>query len=424
MITADALTTALPLPQSASLRPGTGEGKLPPAVEKKVSSLEKKSPIGDLSEMTPEVEALLLSARLHPTPEATARLAELLGGARGPLKWSALLSYAERQAVLGLLCYTMRGMAASHPGLVSEPVIGYLNARFLLGAAHNMQLTGELVALLDLFRERDIPAIPYKGPVVAQAAYGSLALRPFYDLDILVHTHDLKRVHRLLVARGYEKEFHATHDEAEYAYKYVSDVATVEVHWDVLPRHYASPLNIEEMWGRLRPLHFMGRDVLAPSPEDLMVLLCLHGYKHRWNRLEWIACLAELAHKEQLNWERLLRRATRTGGRRMLFLGLQLARELVGARLPDFMVRAIEAERGVPLLVEASRQALSLAILEAEGGAELTEDEGWSFFHLKARERLRDKVRYLAGFAVTPSQLDWRTWLRRHHYQDAESDKS
>ena len=411
MMTADAPAPAAPA-QSISPPPEANADHVPDATEK-VPARNTRGLMGQLSEMTPEVEVLLLSARLHPPPEAVARLAELLGGARGPLQWNTLLAYAERQAVLALLCYAMRRVAALQPHVVPQDVLSYLNARFLLGAAHNMQLTGELVALLDLLRERGIPAIPYKGPVVAQAAYGTLALRPFYDLDILVHARDLERVHRLLVARGYEKEFHATHDEAEYAYKYVAEFATVEVHWDVLPRHYASPLNIEEMWGRLRPLHFVGRDVLAPSPEDLMLLLCLHGYKHRWNRLEWIACLAELARKEEsLNWERLLRRATRTGGRRMLFLGLQLARELVGAQLPDFVVRAIDKERGVPLLVQASRQALSLAIFESEGGAEFTEGEGWSFFHLKARERLRDKARYLAGFAVTPGQFDWRTWLR------------
>ena len=50
----------------------------------------------------------------------------------------------------------------------------------------NLYLTQEMLKLLSAFRKKGIPAIPYKGPVLAQAVYGNVGLRQFGDLDITV----------------------------------------------------------------------------------------------------------------------------------------------------------------------------------------------------------------------------------------------
>jgi len=57
----------------------------------------------------------------------------------------------------------------------------------LTNAASNVFLTNKLFEILNLFKENDILALPFKGPVLAESVYGDISLRKFVDLDILVH---------------------------------------------------------------------------------------------------------------------------------------------------------------------------------------------------------------------------------------------
>ena len=59
-------------------------------------------------------------------------------------------------------------------------------------ARRNLILAGRLVELIKTLGERQIRAIPYKGIAVAALACGSITLRQFWDLDILVSPGDYR----------------------------------------------------------------------------------------------------------------------------------------------------------------------------------------------------------------------------------------
>jgi hypothetical protein len=79
------------------------------------------------------------------------------------------------------------------PEAVPKANLAQLRNYFHANAQRNLFLTQELLKLLTLFKTNGISAIPYKGPVLAVAVYGNLALRQFGDLDILVHKRDVLR---------------------------------------------------------------------------------------------------------------------------------------------------------------------------------------------------------------------------------------
>jgi len=61
--------------------------------------------------------------------------------------------------------------------------------------------------------------IPYKGPTLALAVYGNLALREFTDLDILVQTQNVRQAAELLKDRGYQGQFQlGSAQEADFLY--------------------------------------------------------------------------------------------------------------------------------------------------------------------------------------------------------------
>ena len=77
-------------------------------------------------------------------------------------------------------------------------------------AVRNLGLTGELMRVLRLFAEHRVLALPFKGPTLAQFAYGDVALREFGDLDLLLQESDFPRARSLLVDQGYRPHYALT----------------------------------------------------------------------------------------------------------------------------------------------------------------------------------------------------------------------
>ena len=68
------------------------------------------------------------------------------------------------------------------------------------------------------------------------------------------------------------------------------------------------------------------------QPEDLLLVLCLHGSKHCWERLAWICDVAELiGANPELDWNEIMRRSAALNIEKAVMLGLDLASELVDA---------------------------------------------------------------------------------------------
>jgi hypothetical protein len=123
------------------------------------------------------------------------------------------------------------------------------------------------------------------------------------------------------------------------------------------------------------------------APEDLLLLLCVHRAKHYWSKLGWICDVAELlrAHP-RLNWPAVLLQAKQSGARRMLFLGLFLAHELLGAKLPEEAGKEIESDIVVPRLADKVQARL---FADHQRDISAVND---ALFYLRLRERLRERL--------------------------------
>ncbi len=79
----------------------------------------------------------------------------------------------------------------------------------------------------------------------------------------------------------------------------------------------------------------LGRTFPVFSPEDQLIYLCLHGTKHCWAHLDLITCLAELLLKEtEIDWDLVFQRAKEYKCRRMVYIGLLLAKKIYRVHLP------------------------------------------------------------------------------------------
>jgi hypothetical protein len=343
----------------------------------------------------PEVQVLLCCARTRIDPATSGRIRGLL---QQDIEWDCLIRAALNHGVLPLL---YRSLLTTCPHAVPAASMGVLRQQHHANACHNLRLAEELARLLELLECRGISIIAYKGPALAVSVYGNLSLRQFGDLDILVRKRDAPKVKEVLITQGYRLLTHES-DEAIHHYHLLRDASwgVVEVHWRAVRGCFPCSLETDELLRRAERVSLASKTVLSPGAEDLLLILCAHGTKHGWDHLEWICDVAEVIRAHQgLQWARVVQRAGDLGCRRMLFLGLHLARDLLGARLPEAVLRRMEADLVArSLAVEVSLQLFRGDL--AETGARKHR------FNVKAMERFQDRVRYLVSLATSPQGPD------------------
>ncbi len=185
-----------------------------------------------------EAELLLHCARLE-IDTARAECVRALAGST--LDWPRLFALAQRHALVPLLYFQLNRVAADQ---VPPVQLKQLRDRSQSNAALNVLLAGEMVRLLELFEENQIPAVPYKGPAIGVGIYGNLALRQFADLDILVPDTDVWKATELLIAQGYRAHFtipaqkQSSFIRLGYVrlFNHETAATTVELHWRLAPR--------------------------------------------------------------------------------------------------------------------------------------------------------------------------------------------
>lgn len=355
-----------------------------------------------LSDWSPEVDLLLTCARARLDADQRARVETLVAK---DLDWEYLLRLADRHGLQPLLHWHLKSVCAA---AVPEPHLQQLRVAFQRISALNIFLAHELQRLLSLFAENDIAAVPYKGPALALQLYGNVALRQFSDLDILVQPRDVKSARDLLVAEDYVpfppltdgQQAILLRTQCNLPFTRERNRLVVELHWTISAPHFARPFETADFWSRVQDGNLDHFSIKLPAPEDLLLALCIHGSKHMWERLAWVCDIAGLVDLyPDLDWKQVIAQARATGSERMLFLGLRLAADLLGAKVPDEVKNALASD---PLVSQLSRDIVRhLFTLEPNPTGMM----GYFLFQLRARRRWRDKFNYLR-FVLTPTEED------------------
>ena len=244
-----------------------------------------------------------------------------------------------------------------------------------------------------------------KGPAMAQALYGHVDYRPSDDLDVWIHPGDFAKASGIMESLGFTPLVSLSTDEArahmqagwDRGYRSPAGDYVVELCTGMAPSYFARPPEVDVFWAGAQELTLEGGRVRTPGPEALLELLCLHGTKHGWSRLLWVADVAALGGaKGGIDWAALSHLTNRHGTERMTALGFSLARVYLGADIPWKPAPVALVQRASRFLSGRERCAGS----RQEMG-----------FHLAARERWRDRARYVVLALFMPGFGDWR-WVR------------
>jgi hypothetical protein len=357
-----------------------------------------------------EIQILLTVARGCLDPANRTKLQVLL---REAPDWRWLLSLALFHRLFPLLYWHVNAAAADS---VSEEHLNLLRGWFVTNAANALECTAELLRVLHAFRDGGVFAVPYKGPSLASRLYGNVALRPRGDLDILVGREDVARARSVLEESGYRPWYPASQASREFALRnryseiFVHEkLAVVELHWAFTSGEIPFPLTLEQVRPRLEELELGGSRLPAFATEDLLLILCAHGAKHCWNRLEWLSGLSELIRKESVAWDVVLSRAAELQAEKVLFLGLFLAHDLLESPVPSHLIEEARSQSDVMRLATIVEE--SLATVADRSPMDEVSSLPRDLFRLRLQPSYRHRLRYILHRITTPRREDTRLML-------------
>lgn len=351
--------------------------------------------------LTPEKQILIACARTRLSDAYAQQIGALL---RQPVDWAALIDGAAAHGVLPLIC---RQLLATCPEDIPEEWRLRMKMALQEIAQRNLFLAAEMIRLAKHFRAEGIQAVPYKGPLLAAQAYGDLALRQFADLDFALLQSEMPRAAALMEAEGFDAVFGkigadegARPARSEYQFRKPSGNLVVELQTEMTLRYFPRPLELVEMRKRLRAAQLADCETVGFSPEDTFILLAVHGAKHFWERLIWIADISELtlSHGE-MNWGTLFERANHMGAGRMVRLAFCTASKMLDTPLPREVLEQTQRDVVAQKLANQICARFSLEIHTPPVFQRFR-------FRVATRDGFTEGVRYALKLATLPTDPD------------------
>lgn len=240
--------------------------------------------------------------------------------------------------------------AAAHDPLRSE------DARLLERALYrtyidtvriNTALYDQLAQLVQEATRCRLKIVVLKGAYLAKYAYDDLGLRPMSDIDILVRHDDLDAAEHMMWRLGYRyingaqapgmwrnEHFHLN----PFAHR--DHAHAVEVHFRLTRRNEKVRFDDDALWARAVPIQTEGGPALALDTLDLLLHLTVHSCyldKLAGPSLRQTCDVATVVNRmhDDLDWEELAQRAERCGATTYVYLSLELARLVCGAKVPE-----------------------------------------------------------------------------------------
>jgi hypothetical protein len=321
------------------------------------------------------------------------------------LDWPAVVAIAERHRLSPVVYEILSGAARD---LISPAEIDVLRQVAAPSMTAGMVLLRELLRLYPLFEAAQIPVVPYKGPLLAWVAYGNFLRREYLDLDFIVRQKYIPDVVTVMKSAGYRPQFdlreaHARQDGfAPGQYSFVSQPQKIltEIHTERTLRYFPTAIDLADLTSRLMTIEIGEQRMRTFSVEDTLVMLCVHGAKHFWERLGWVLDVAKLVTAQKVDWTLTRQIAAKMESTRVLLLGLYLAHDLFEAPLPGLLLEEIGRDRTVPGL--AAKVYAQYADISDPSGGVLPR----AAFRVRSRDGIGQGLRHTLRLAMSPTESD------------------
>jgi hypothetical protein len=347
---------------------------------------------------------LLLVVACCRWPPSKSRNAAVRAAAAPVADWNAVVLIARRQRVVGLV---YDALLAAGVQLPAAPVAEFAQRAQAI-SRKNLLLATETCRLQKLLDAAEIPSIALKGIALAQLAYGSLKLKDTKDIDLLIPQDRALVALRLLERGGYVLSFPANHlsdMQRRAVLRYSREVALIhpgngaftELQWRVAD----NPELLKEVHAGSPTQNVVvadGLSVRTLARDDLFAYLCIHGARHAWSRLKWLADLNAFIAATDADVMHLHRYAQAKGAGFCSGQALLLCQRLFALPLPDNLASELQGTARVRKLYAIAADAMADRTRGEGGGGggnapaawrgfwtQFLLGQGWAFFAAQCR---------------------------------------
>jgi hypothetical protein len=206
-----------------------------------------------------------------------------------------------------------------------------------------------------------------QGVDLLHGVYDDLGLRPMMDIDLWVSKNDYDELARVLTHLGYERD-----PVYPNTYKRRSIIFDIHTHILWADRIRARKLLLgrseEDLIERVRAMEIEGEKALCLSPNDQVLYLTLHAFKHRVDRLIWLVDIKRILERwNTAEWERLVRRAEDLGQTKSLLYIFFLLNQGFHFRIPQDAAELLKKKSLGPLEKEILRRRVKKGSLPIWG---------------------------------------------------------
>ena len=278
-------------------------------------------------------------------------MTQLLALLRGePIRWHDLgltrdefFAVCDREELRGVVCSRI----ASSPALSDWPeaIRDELAQTAREETAREMLRRNEIAAVLSALDARGVRAVLLKGTALAYTVYPSPDARPRLDTDVLIDAADEAIAREVLASRGYTAPPYCADLFAQFQMEKHDELGlshVMDVHWKIsMQPVFADVLTYAEVWSRAVSVPALGTAAFAPSTADALLLACIHPVMHHQNaeRLLWVYDTHLLASRmTDDDFDAFAQRARQKEVAAVCAHGLQLARTLLGTRVPEHVL--------------------------------------------------------------------------------------
>ena len=142
-----------------------------------------------------------------------------------------------------------------------------------------------------------------------------------------------------------------------------------------------------------------GQRLRTFSIEVTLIMLCVHGVKHFWERLGWVLDIAKLVAVQEVDWKLVTQIATKLESTRVLLLGLYLAHDLFDAPLPGQLLEEIGRDPAVQELAEKVYENTRKFRIPAPVFYP-------ALFRIRSRDRIGQGLLHTLRLALSPTESD------------------
>jgi len=293
-----------------------------------------------------------------------------------PAAWDSVADQAAQQKIGPLAYHRLTAGLDTLP--MPGPVRERLRTFYALGQLRNTLLLRDAAHAIGALQAAGVSVMVLKGLHLAVQVYAEPGIRTMSDIDIMVPERDLATAERVLVGQGFGPLPRPDLEEFCRRSNHLARLSRpksvpVEVHWTIERPTSPFTIDVEALWRRSQPIALGGREVLALSPEDLLLHLCLHtSYHHRFDRMA-LKGLVDIdmviaAFEGRLDWRRVARIARDWGAGSYVYSTLRLVTMILETPVPKAALAALDRKMEDEAIIELARQFVLTPIVDLPPG--------------------------------------------------------